>query len=145
LYKARILSLYGLGLVCPRLLPAAIISLTKMSLKTDEKNWEWPASLLLECVVCSTEKEQADFPSMSTTSACSHKPKTCQPCLQASISHDINHKGVGAVSCPDCGVGLNYHDVVRCANKLTRKRYESMMIRAALQDDEAFVWVSQLI
>src|SRR5689334_7746741 len=81
-------------------------------------------------------------PSASITNACHHKQATCLPCLQTSITHDIENKGVRSVACPEFDAKLGYDDVNRWADKPTRIRYEHLQLRAALQDDEAFVWVS---
>lgn len=94
------------------------------------------------CVICGESKSSFAFSLWPTTNKCTHKQATCRPCLKASIAFDIENKGVHRISCPQCSVELGYNDIVRYVDEPVRLRYETLLVRAALQDDENFIWVS---
>ncbi|KEY72511.1 hypothetical protein S7711_09462 [Stachybotrys chartarum IBT 7711] len=94
-----------------------------------------------ECVICCAVKIPLAFPNTSTTRACEHERATCLPCLKDSIAYDIEHKGAGAIACPECGVELEYHDVIRWLDQPARLRYDHLLLRTNLQDNPDFVWI----
>ncbi|KAH7304021.1 hypothetical protein B0I35DRAFT_363897 [Stachybotrys elegans] len=99
-------------------------------------------SSVRECVICCAMKIPLAFPNNPTARACEHKPKTCLPCVKGSIAYDIEHKGAGAITCPECGVALEYHDVIRWLDQPERLRYDHLLLRTVLQDNPDFIWCS---
>lgn len=50
--------------------------------------------------------------------------------------------GVRDITCPECSAKLDYADVILHADETSQARYEKLLIRLAMEGDEAFVWVS---
>ncbi|KAI9151303.1 Maltose O-acetyltransferase [Paramyrothecium foliicola] len=101
-----------------------------------------PNKITSRCAVCDDAKDVFAFSLWPTTSGCTHKQATCRSCLNDSIAFDIENKGANHVACPECGLGLGYDDVMRFADDEVRVRYEQLLVRTALQDNDEFVWCS---
>jgi hypothetical protein len=55
----------------------------------------------------------------------------------------MEHKGAGAITCPECSVKLEYHEVILWLDKAARVRYDDLLLRTILQDNPDFVWVRE--
>lgn len=94
------------------------------------------------CAICLDVPDE--YSGLRPTANCTHAPTVCAPCLEQYISHAVLTQGLTVMTCPDpeCRMMMEYADVVRGAknNRACLERYETLLLRKALEDDPNFVW-----
>jgi hypothetical protein len=74
------------------------------------------------CVVCREDIASSLFWNQESTKRCKHPERVCIACMQNWIPITMQNKGPTNISCPFCGVCLDYADVCLVATKEVFKR-----------------------
>lgn len=75
-----------------------------------------------ECIICTEEFTSELPPPPWITLTCLHQPSVCTPCMQRSISSDLQNKLWNQIKCPECDSSLIYEDIQRLADAETFAR-----------------------
>ncbi|KAG9089538.1 hypothetical protein FS749_001263 [Ceratobasidium sp. UAMH 11750] len=94
------------------------------------------------CSICLDLSDE--FPRRPPTTRCTHTATVCAPCLEQHISYAVLTNGSTTITCPDaeCRQTLEFSDVKVGARNDKRcfARYETLILRRALQSEPNFVW-----
>lgn len=91
--------------------------------------------------MCQGDDTTVTFHSKTPSSQCIHPVNVCAGCIATHIETQVNDKGETlTVSCPDCLFALTFEDIARCASKCVFERYDTLLLRRALQALEDFRW-----
>ncbi|KAG8703881.1 hypothetical protein FRC08_002580 [Ceratobasidium sp. 394] len=94
------------------------------------------------CSICLDLSDE--FPRRPPTTRCTHTTTVCAPCLEQHISYAVLTNGSTTITCPDaeCRQTLEFSDVKVGARNDKRcfARYETLVLRRALQSEPNFVW-----
>ncbi|KIM22909.1 hypothetical protein M408DRAFT_78334, partial [Serendipita vermifera MAFF 305830] len=96
----------------------------------------------VECIVCTSDAAEVEFPIDAPTSACNHPPQVCVGCLQqiilVSITSGDYSTGILCAS-PDCAQRLDYYDIQKFATPEAFDRYDKLLLQDSLRTDEHYV------
>ncbi|KZT62419.1 hypothetical protein CALCODRAFT_202395 [Calocera cornea HHB12733] len=100
------------------------------------------ASILKECKVCMEELGAARFSPMTPSKACTHEVNVCNDCLQRHVDQRLSALGTVPPSCPSpsCRFSLSYHEVKRAASSDSFARFDLLLLRKAVGNEQGFVW-----
>ncbi|PBP17639.1 IBR domain-containing protein [Diplocarpon rosae] len=92
------------------------------------------------CIICIEDFSEDIQPPEWISLECLHKPAICAGCVMAYLESELDNKICDRISCPECIVILDYHDIKRLADQETFARYENFSLRRVVGADENFVW-----
>eukprot|EP00735_Rhodelphis_limneticus_P001262 TRINITY_DN11846_c0_g1::TRINITY_DN11846_c0_g1_i1::g.16418::m.16418 TRINITY_DN11846_c0_g1::TRINITY_DN11846_c0_g1_i1::g.16418 ORF type:complete len:284 (+),score=29.45,sp/Q6T486/RBRA_DICDI/29.71/4e-25,IBR/PF01485.16/4e+03,IBR/PF01485.16/1.1e+02,IBR/PF01485.16/2e-11,IBR/PF01485.16/2.2e-09,IBR/PF01485.16/4.4e+03,zf-C3HC4_2/PF13923.1/0.004,zf-C3HC4_2/PF13923.1/5.1e+03,zf-C3HC4_2/PF13923.1/1.5e+02,zf-C3HC4_2/PF13923.1/1.1e+03,Baculo_RING/PF05883.6/9.1,Baculo_RING/PF05883.6/0.026,zf-C3HC4/PF00097.20/0. len=94
-----------------------------------------------ECDICYESFSLTDV--FNISKECTHESKLCKPCIQKHMEAEVNTKGeVMTIKCPisDCRKVLNHEEIRLFATKAVFDRYDTLLLRKAIQALPNFRW-----
>lgn len=85
-----------------------------------------------DCLVCVESRSLRSFPKRPPTEACQHDINTCKRCLRQWIKSEFGAKMWDQMSCPECGIRMQYDDMKEFAPSDVFKRWVSRDATIAL-------------